>query len=538
MNQKNKNDMKTFHPIKQHRLTRRWRMLLIYNIYRLINIILFWAIFLYHSPAYILPFAYYVLLGFYFFCGLVFFYLWLKRIVGFEFQVLLSGTVDVLVIACLLTILGVIQSGFGILLNVIIAALSILVPGRRAIYFAALASCILLFGSMIEYVNTPQKELETFFYSGIYGAGFFATALTAWYLANWVRVSETLAQHRSHELAGLQRINEYIVERLHSGIIYVDINRHIKLINSSAKEFFNIPSEKDIRMLKDLSLELNKKFSFFLKKSDHKEKIGQTTLKEPYLKVHFFSTTIGNHPAVLIILDNMMEVAQEAQQLKLASLGRFSASIAHELRNPLGTIAHAIQLLGDTSELSSEDVHLKQMIINNCQRMNGVIKNVLQLSRREQAKPQAINLNAFLPQFKRNFSQNNACQFIVKSPKNNKPVLIFDKSQLEQVLVILCENAMQHGRDKEGNVTIKINVSQSARETMLSVCDKGSGIPKEIENEIFEPFFTTVRSGTGMGLFIARDLCEINQARLTLLHGIEEGCCFAIIVNNYNELLI
>lgn len=524
---------------KQYSLSRRWRMLLVYNIYRLINIAVFWGIFLYHSPAHILPLAYYALLGVYLLCGLIFFHLWFKKTVRFESQVLLSGTIDVLAMAGLLSLLGVIQSGFGVLLNITIAALSILVPGRRAIYFAALASCVLLGGSMAEYIYNRQQELETFFYSGIYGTGFFATALTAWYLANWVRTSESLAQHRSHELAGLQRINEYIVERLHSGVIYVDINRHTKLINSSAKNFFKIPDGKEVRLLKELSEELDKKFSFFLKKSHHQERVGQTTLQEPYLKVHFFLTTIVSQPAVLIILDDMMGVAQEAQQLKLASLGRFSASIAHELRNPLGTIAHAIQLLGDSSELSPEDAHLKQMIINNCQRMNGVIKNVLQLSRRERAKQEPINLNVFLPQFKQNFSQNNACQLIVEWPKEAEPVhLIFDKSQLEQVLIILCENAMQHARDKKGKISIKLKVKQSERETALWICDKGPGIPKDIENDIFEPFFTTVRSGTGMGLFIARDLCEINQARLTLLREVEEGCCFAIIVNNSNELLI
>lgn len=522
---------------QQHSNSRQARLLLIYTIYRLISIFIFLGIFLYNSPQYLQPAIYYLLLGSYFLAGLVFLYLRSTKFIRFESQVLISGTIDILMVSVFLILLGVLQSGFGILLNVAIAALSIMVPGRLAVYFAAFASCLLLAASTGQYILTDQKSLTIFFYSGIYGAGFFATALTALYLANWVRASENLAKHRSQELAGLQRINEYIVERLHSGIAYVDIDGQVKLINTAAKEFFKFPINDQLNNLQQLSSELYDKFLFFLKKSDLRERIAQTILDEPYLKVHFFLTTLGHHPAVLIILDDLMGIAQQAQQLKLASLGRFSASIAHELRNPLGAISHAVQLLGEGDSLSDEDTHLKQLIINNCQRMNGVIKNVLQLSRRQQAKPETIELLPFLKGFKKDFCQMNDCQFVISHSKQPKPTLIFDRSQLEQILVILCENAMQHGRDKKGAVRISIAIVANHREMIIKVCDKGKGVPQEIQNDIFDPFYTTVRSGTGMGLFLARELCEINQARLSLLAE-EKGSCFAILVSTSNELLL
>lgn len=522
---------------QQYTTTRQSRLLLIYNIYRLVSILIFLGIFLYNSSPYIQPILYYVLLGSYFLMGLFFFYLRSKTNLRFESQVLLTGTLDILMITVFLMVLGVLQTGFGILLNVAIATLSIMVPGRLAIYFAALATCNLLTASTGQYLLSGSKSLTIFFYSGIYGTGFFATALTAWYLSNWVRASETIAMHRSQELAGLQRINEYIVDRLHSGIVYVDIEGQVKLINAAAKEFFKRSPLDEINRLSDLSLNLHDKFLFFLTKSEITERTAQTTLTDPYLKVHFFLTTLGQHPAVLIILDDMTGVAQQAQQLKLASLGRFSASIAHELRNPLGAISHAVQLLGEGESLSEEDAHLKQMIINNCQRMNGVIKNVLQLSRRQQAKPETIDLLPFLKSFKKDFCQTNECQFQISTPEQAHPSLIFDKSQLEQILVILCENAMQHGRDNKGLVRISVSIKVNHREIMIQVSDKGKGVPKEIQNDIFEPFYTTVRSGTGMGLFLARELCEINQASLRLLDE-EKGHCFAILVSTSNELLI
>ncbi len=521
----------------KYSISRQWRILLVYNIYRILSIFVFLGIFLYSPPRFILPSIYYLIIGIYFFCGVLFLFIWYYKIIRFETQIFISGTVDVLAIASLLSILGVLQTGFGILLNVTIAALSILAPGRIAIYFAALASCLLLGGSTVQYLFEGQKDLTIFFYSGIYGTGFFATAITAWYLAKWVKVSEMLAEHHSQELAGLQRINEYIVERLHSGVIYVNMEGQIKLINTAARDFFNIPPDIELHNLKQLSAELKKKFLSFLKKSARKERTVQTLLNNPFLKVNFFQTTLGNFPAVLIILDDMIGIAQQAQQLKLASLGRFSASIAHELRNPLGAISHAVQLMGDEEDLSKEDLRLKQMIINNCNRMNRVIKNVLQLSRREQAKPEAIDLASFLKQFKHDYCQTNNCQLDINLPASDKTRIIFDKSQLEQILVILCDNAMQHGQDDSGKAHISIDVQSSAREIVMAICDKGKGIPEKIRDDIFEPFYTTVRSGTGMGLFIARDLCEINQARLGLLNA-EQGSCFAIIVTTSNEQLI
>ncbi|MGL6036725.1 MAG: sensor histidine kinase, partial [Legionella sp.] len=114
---------------------------------------------------------------------------------------------------------------------------------------------------------------------------------------------------------------------------------------------------------------------------------------------------------------------------------------------------------------------------------------------------------------------------------------VFDKSQLEQILVILCDNSLVHGRDKAGLVSIKISVKVFSAKTTITVSDLGPGIAPEFRDTVFEPFFTTQRNGTGMGLFIARDLCEINQARLSLIKT-KKGCSFAITLNSSTELLI
>lgn len=101
----------------------------------------------------------------------------------------------------------------------------------------------------------------------------------------------------------------------------------------------------------------------------------------------------------------------------------------------------------------------------------------------------------------------------------------------------MCENAIKHGQDAQGEVHITISAKGTAKKVSLIVSDTGKGVAAEHQDKIFEPFFTTLRKGTGMGLFIARDLCEINQARLNLM-SVSKGCAFSITQNPSEELLL
>jgi two-component system sensor histidine kinase PilS (NtrC family) len=518
-------------------LARQWRMLFIYNIYRLVSIGALFILFLiytskdqttykiYYSQAFI----------FYFLFGFLFLHLCNKRLLKFELQVLWAGTIDIILMVFFIHAIGYIESGLGVILFVTIAMLSILVPGRLAIYFAAIASSLFLTIALIHYFNGQHVGLSRFFSSGIYGVGFFGTALTAWYLASWVHSSEDLARYRARELASMRKLNEYIVDRLHHGIIFVTQGK-IKLMNSAAREFFNIPKEKGDLILENFSSELNKQYQKFISKPLESDITVQAELQNPYLQVNFFPAEYADRTAAIITLEDMTELSQQVQQMKLASLGKFSASIAHELRNPLGIIAHAIQLMGEGDKLDSEDEHLKQLILKNCQRMNRVIKNVLQISRRESSNPETIKINTFLKQFKKDFMLINSCKLDIKVPKGQH-LVVFDRSQLEQILVILCDNAMQHGKNAKGKVNISIVYEQYMNIKRIHVCDDGSGISPENRATIFDPFFSTLRTGNGMGLYIAKDLCEVNQAQLTLEES-KSGSHFLLTLKQNKEIML
>lgn len=516
---------------------RQWKMLLIYNIYRLVCIIALFCLFWFSSYSQINDLYYNLLLSLYFFFSIFCIEIARRRTFKLEHQVLWFGTVDIVLIAFFIDSIGHLESGFGIILFATIAVLSILAPGRIGIYFASVASVMLLMMNLFDYEYHLQYDLAPFFATGIYGAGFFATALATWYLASRVRVSELMAEQWSNELISILRVGEYFVEQFKNGVIYIESDGQVRLINNTVRQYFNIKKSSLPASIERLMPAIFPAYKAFVSKRKKRKEYAQTILDDLNLHVEFFSVSIDAQTSVLIILEDLAVVAQQAQQFKLASLGRFSASIAHELRNPLGIISHAAQLMGEKLTLDDENLRLKELIVNNCNRMNRVIKNVLQLSRQQPSKPEPIDLSLFLESFKHEFSLINTCDITIVIPRKAKKNILFDKSQLNQILVILCDNAMQHGVNSDEQVSIAFSIEHKGQEMRLNICDTGKGIPYSKREIIFEPFFTTSLTGNGMGLFIAKDLCELNGARL-ILSQVEQGCCFSLIFNHHNEILL
>ncbi|MGK0170527.1 MAG: two-component system sensor histidine kinase PilS (NtrC family), partial [Gammaproteobacteria bacterium] len=246
------------------------------------------------------------------------------------------------------------------------------------------------------------------------------------------------------------------------------------------------------------------------------------------LTASFAALGVQGTTGVLIFLEDASPMTQRVQQLKLASLGRLTASIAHEIRNPLGAISHAGQLLGESESLDSADQRLSQIIQDNCRRMNGIIEDVLQLSRRTPAIRQDLVLRQWLEAFVSELrgGATSNLGLVTFSVQNEALVAPFDSDQLRQVVSNLVENGLRHSGDS-GVVTLSAGVTKESQRPFLDVLDEGDGIADSDRDQVFEPFFTTRADGTGLGLYIARELCEINQASLRLLPS-ERGCLFRI----------
>jgi two-component system sensor histidine kinase PilS (NtrC family) len=212
------------------------------------------------------------------------------------------------------------------------------------------------------------------------------------------------------------------------------------------------------------------------------------------------------------------------QQSKLAALGRLSASIAHEIRNPVGAMSHAAQLLGESATLASDEKRLTEIMRTNADRVSGIINNVLQLSKREAARAETISLQVWAEEFHDEFCETMQLQPDRLRRTESQPgvEVRVDPSQLHQIIWNLCENALKHGATGRSDEVVEIRYGRlgPTGRPFLQVMDRGPGVNPENAERIFEPFFSGGR-GTGLGLFLARELAQTNGA--TLLYEPRHG---------------
>ncbi|MEJ2611897.1 MAG: HAMP domain-containing sensor histidine kinase, partial [Candidatus Thiodiazotropha sp.] len=233
---------------------------------------------------------------------------------------------------------------------------------------------------------------------------------------------------------------------------------------------------------------------------------------------------------MLIFLEDTSQITREAQQMKLASLGRLTASIAHEIRNPLGAISHAAQLFHESSNLDKADRRLTEIITTNAARVNQVIENVLQLSRRDPGKPQPIALKSWLRKLVQELVKHHGFteQEVLIQVEPEGTEVIADPEQLRQIITNLCNNAREHCNAKPLQLQLLGGMTQEFNHPVLDVVDNGPGIKPNVAKQIFEPFFTTRNNGTGLGLYIAKELSETNRIRLEYIPGPTGGSCFRL----------
>ena len=444
-------------------------------------------------------------------------------------QVFIIILIDILAIAVLEYANGVTSSNLSILLVIAVAAGSILVVGKLATLFAAIATITVLYQSIYLAVTTEIIHGNDFIQAGLMGVVLFVTSIFAQQLAARLRESEALARQKTQEVAELEELNHHIIQRMRTGIIVVDKDDNIRLINEACWRMFGMPS-MERPALEQISPELCRQLNEWRTTDMYKRKPFRASINGPEVAINFTSMETDQATDVLVFVDDNTRMTQQAQQLKLASLGGLTASIAHEIRNPLGAISHASQLLQESPDLVKTDLRLAEIIQQHCVRMNKVIENVLQLSRRKQAMPERLNLVGWCREFLEIFQTTlgKPAEINLEYDRDDIEFQI-DPSQIQQVLSNLLLNGLRYSEKTTGKreVTLVAGVSIQTERPYLEVIDKGPGVPEEDHDKIFEPFYTTDNTGTGLGLYIAKELCESNQARLDLVPS-TQGACFRI----------
>lgn len=419
---------------------------------------------------------------------------------------------------------GGLGSGLELLLVITVAASGILMGGRSAMATAALAT-IFLFGEHFFMILNHERKPGGFTAMGFMGMGLFVTAFFIHYLSTRLRVSETeLARHQIN-IQNLNQLNQYIINRLPSGILVIDWDGHIWLDNQRARNLLRVVDSHTRPRLSVYSPALtNAVKAWMADRTQSEQKISLD--RETTLQAHFRPIdSLESGQAFIILIDDLSKIEKERQHEKLIAMGHLSSSIAHEIRNPLGAISHAGQLLAESEHLHDEDGRLAEIINAQSRRVNRIIQTTLELGRPSNAHKIELNLIEWLSEIIDEFREEHGVSGdSIELTGDEKINASFDPEQMRQVVNNLLQNGLQHANpDKPPLVNLKIGVDEASC-PQLQVHDSGSGVPEPIRERIFEPFFTTCNKGSGLGLYIARQICTGNSGSLDYMNS--EGTCY------------
>ena len=455
--------------------------------------------------------------------------------------VLVGVSVDVLV--ALLATYAVPQAtaGIAMLLLFNVASSALLLPYRLGLVVSAAAPAAMILEFLFElFSQTPSDRpvAEVIMFAISYAA----VGLLASQAGQRARKSEALADQRGVEVANLFEVNELIIRRMRTGVLGVDADNRIKLANEAASLLLGAGSEgeadgKGIH-LPQVAPELARRLDQWRNGWQNNESPLQLSPDQPEVQPRFARLLAGSELS-LVFLDDASVVSRRAESLTLTALGRFSASLAHEIRNPLAAINYAVQLLEESKSIIDGDRRLLQIIHQQCQRTNGIVESVLGLARRERATPEHVDLNTFARRFVDEYQQTLSIETDTLEPIiGAKPVpALVDPRHLQQIVTVLVQNALNYGRLPGESARIRVRVFNAEGRPTLDVMDRGPGIPEAVAAQLFRPFFTTSEHGTGLGLYIARELCRANQATLEYVPVPGGGSCFRITLPGPSALL-
>jgi two-component system, NtrC family, sensor histidine kinase PilS len=524
--------------LPQNSIELAWRVLALVNLFRLLVPLLLAALFVTIRPASPIgqahPALFIAVATAHFLYAVLSIAAVKRRWPDIVLQTFMNVCVDSLAIALFTYASGGMTSGLAALLVLPIGAASFVVRQRLALLFAAIATLALLAQQVFTSL-AGRGDVGDFAAAGIVGALMFIVTLGVEPLARSLRESEERVRQRDVDVANLAELNQFIVQHLRESILVVDDNDSIRLINESAAQLLQggavlrgVPlGEVSPRLLYLLDTWRRHTYDWQLSSLSLLSSDGGS-LVQP----HFVSLGSGKGPT-LIFLEDTTLIVERVQQSKLAALGRLSASIAHEIRNPVGAMSHAAQLLAEAPTLSPQERRLTDIITNNSERVSTIIDNVLQLSRRDSTRQERIELNVWLREFLVEFRQTaQVSALTVQLIESGTDIDVrVDPTHLHQLMWNLCENALKYGRKVDSNSAVEIRTGRitASDRPFLEVMDRGPGIAPGDAERIFEPFFTAGKGGTGLGLFIARELAQSNRAVLVYEPRTGGGSIFRVV---------
>ena len=431
----------------------------------------------------------------------------------FTLQLAMQVGGDIAFVVLLMYASGGLASGLGLLLLTSLAAAGLVTRGQLTLFFAAIATIAILLEHTYEVLRFFDSGAQ-YAQAGLLSIAYFATAWLAHVLAKRSMVSEQLAAQREVDLANLAQVNQLVIQDMEHGVIVVDGAGIVRQTNFAAERMVEGLRGNGVFALRDKLPLLHGRFERWLRDPQDGDtpdafEIGAN------LRARLVPVAARRGAGAVIFLEDLARIQAEARQMKLAALGRLTANIAHEIRNPLGAISHAAELLQEESAISAGAKRLTIIIRDNTRRLDRMINDVQTLNRGERAERERFRLAPYLQAF--------VAQFVATERLNGNeievelmtdPHVMFDRDHLNQVLWNLCRNALRHSTRRPGCIRLQVTRAARSNAVRLDIVDDGPGVPPESRSKLFEPFFTTDPDGTGLGLHLAREICEANGAVL------------------------
>lgn len=418
---------------------------------------------------------------------------------------------EIILLNVVMLVSGGLNSGLLSIIAIPVVISNLLTPGVLGYGVAAWTSIAV---SFCQIYLADDMEAQAILSTGLYGFLCFILAFGTQNLSTHLKSALNLAAEQSARLRGFQRFSQQALLNLPDAIIACDKTHRVLFFNYQAGILFEV---KENQPLPDALIEAQKKGSIATSKGNF------------YLtKISPIDSPQGFY---LLKIEDSSRVAQEAQQVKLASLGRLTASIAHEIRNPLSAMRQAAQLLKETDQQGTHD-RLTHIIEHNSLRINRIIEDMLMLAKRKETNSKALDMHEFLQNFKQNLAEFGLT-IAIKFYCQRELTVFFDESHLQQILQNLCTNAQRYAIKKSGeNAEIIIRAKATdLGQVQLDIIDNGGGLSVQQREFLFEPFYTSEPTGTGLGLYVCRELCEANRASIHYLAA-PDGACFRLTLRS------
>jgi two-component system sensor histidine kinase PilS (NtrC family) len=441
-------------------------------------------------------------------------------------------TIDLIMISILLALSGGVRGGMMILYLLPLAGAALLMPTIAAFFVCSLAVLVLLVDSLLRGLQPGAPE-PVVFQAGLYGAALFGITGLLGLLSARLSAQERLAVRRGRDLENQLEINRLVIAHMEQGVLVIDADARVRANNRAARVLLSMHPETQLtgRQLADyphmrpLAQAFAEWMAGDMRRGDWSETVLQPDVDAAggsgaagplRLRVRFARPMSESNDEYVIFLEDVRAIEERAQQLKLAGMGRLTASIAHEIRNPLAAISHAGQLLAEEN-----DAPLRQRLVaivrENTLRLNRLVEDVLRVARREPPLGDDIDLGPFAEQWLAEFVRDRAiAQGVVVLETEPGLDVKFEQSHLRQILFNLVDNALRYSSGQARSVELVAErAPDDGGRVRLWVFDDGPGIAAEARNALFEPFYTTHARGTGLGLYIAREFGLANRSDLS-----------------------